>query len=130
MHCFSHPGTEATGVCRVCGRAVCGACARVAPLALTCSPACEERQRTYDTVIDFSSRSVAYQRGARAPLYSVFLGGVGLIMMGVGLLPAVRYGVPPNWLPLLFGIFCLGFGVVLFRAMRRIARAPADGAGR
>lgn len=40
MRCWTHRETEALGVCRSCGRGLCGDCAGAAPGQLVCGDAC------------------------------------------------------------------------------------------
>jgi hypothetical protein len=40
MECFTHANTNAVGVCKNCGKAICRECAHDAGFAVTCSDAC------------------------------------------------------------------------------------------
>jgi len=40
MECFTHSGSSAIAVCKVCGKAVCHACAVDAGVAIACSEVC------------------------------------------------------------------------------------------
>jgi hypothetical protein len=40
MECFTHTGSSAIGVCKVCGKAVCHSCVVDASVAIACSDVC------------------------------------------------------------------------------------------
>ena len=56
MKCIQHPGRDAVGICRMCGRGVCPDCARAKATGLTCSERCETRARESDAVFQHSVR--------------------------------------------------------------------------
>jgi hypothetical protein len=45
MLCFTHRDTQALGVCKTCGKAVCSACLRQVEGGIVCSEACENEHR-------------------------------------------------------------------------------------
>ena len=120
MQCFSHRGTDAVGVCHVCGRGVCDACARVSPLHLTCSEACEERQKLTTAIVDFSGRSVDAQTRMRFPIGAVLFFLIGTGMLVVGLLPKVTGTGPVEWYSCFMGFVFTCCAIAFYRVSKRI----------
>jgi hypothetical protein len=68
MECFSHPSSQAVGICKSCGKAVCRACAKDLGFAIACSDSCAaelaaeheifcvQRGELYRRLHDLSSR--------------------------------------------------------------------------
>ena len=40
MECFNHPGVQAVGICKTCGKALCKSCVIERDFAVACSEAC------------------------------------------------------------------------------------------
>lgn len=45
--CLNHPGIEAVGRCKQCGKPFCGACKVMGPTGLFCSAECKEKHETF-----------------------------------------------------------------------------------
>ncbi len=75
MPCYRHPTHDATGICHVCGKALCKECATDLGFALSCNGLCEERAKTYNRLcqnIDLSYRKLKKFRFL-GPLFFILL---------------------------------------------------------
>jgi NAD(P)-dependent dehydrogenase (short-subunit alcohol dehydrogenase family) len=116
MECFSHPSSQAVGVCKGCGKAICRACAKDLGFAVACSDACAAESTDVHEM---------NQRGKK--LYGIGVAknkipsGVimwilfGLLFGGFGVLNSFRNG-QAEWFILVFSATSF---VVAFIAYRR-----------
>jgi hypothetical protein len=51
MNCFRHRNATAVGVCRACGKGLCGDCLVEVPYGLACRDSCEERAAALHALI-------------------------------------------------------------------------------
>jgi hypothetical protein len=56
MKCFRHPGNEAVGICKYCGKGMCTECSRDTGVGVVCTPQCEEEVRALKAFMDGNKR--------------------------------------------------------------------------
>jgi hypothetical protein len=122
MNCFSHQTTAAVGICKSCGKGLCPRCAGDTGVGLACRDACEDRVLILGKIVTNNARvmKTANAQARSSGLYLVlsgalflaiggwgyternqflaaFLGGLGLIMLGFGLVRLTTERFPnPN----------------------------------
>lgn len=94
MRCYEHMDTDAVGVCRGCGRALCRDCTRDTGFGLTCSEACTERARQHEQFVTFNRRVHGLEKrssSVTAPvlMYALF----SLILWAVGIYSSLTRGL-------------------------------------
>lgn len=90
MHCFSHRGTDAIGLCKTCCKAVCPACMREAEGGIVCSEACEVEHGQMREMNRRALRSYgigSVQRGLPNSVMAPLLMGFGFVL-GAGIIRA------------------------------------------
>lgn len=60
MSCYRHPARDATGICRVCGKALCYECANDLGFALSCSGSCKKQAKADNRI--YENTSLYYRR--------------------------------------------------------------------
>ena len=113
MECFSHPGSQAVALCKVCARGVCRACAVPVTNGFACSTEhapLAERMALVQTV---SARNIGLYSAQR---WVQPIAGAGLAVLGA----TFAYSYPSQslgWIFLLMG--CAVSGLALFGAFRK-----------
>jgi hypothetical protein len=80
MNCFNHRDKPAVGLCKSCGKGLCGDCLTELPHGLACKDSCEERVNAVARMFDTQSKFLA-QTKCRIQKRGFFI-----ILMGAGLL--------------------------------------------
>lgn len=114
MKCYQHRETEAVGVCKTCGKAVCPDCTVDQGFALTCQGECEtiaraNHQLNTNAIAMYSSQKKNRYVGA---LFFLLLGSL-FIIFGLGESFSFNFLVASG-----AALFC--FGVALFVAQRKL----------
>lgn len=85
--CINHPGIEATGRCKQCGRPMCDACRIVGPTGHFCSDPC---RRNHEVFMQRAAQLETKARGRFGPRLRSAFGGlivllvVAAVTLGVG----------------------------------------------
>ena len=100
MNCFNHREQPALGICKSCGKALCGDCLVERKNGLACKGSCEDRVDMADCFLDTSSKNLsAAQRNVRIQ------GAVSLVMGIAFLVSAVwTYFEGFGFLPYFLGV--------------------------
>ncbi len=130
MRCHTHRDVDAVGVCRSCGKGVCGDCAADLGRGLACAGRCEEDVRRLVELADRSAQQLERSQalvGNAASLYrslAWFLVVVGLVFLGWSFTLEAAAGFVR-----VVGVVLLLFGLVVRWAAGRMAEAaPQTGA--
>jgi hypothetical protein len=78
MNCFNHRDVAAVGLCKSCGKALCGDCLTELPNGLACKGACEPRVNMINRMLDTNSRVMNVAR------HQVRTGGMLSLLMAGG----------------------------------------------
>lgn len=84
--CLSHPGVEAVGRCKQCGKPFCNACKVLGPTGLFCSEACKSKHETFvqrAQQLESKKGSVSIMAKVRKLLGNVVAIIILLIIIGV-----------------------------------------------
>ena len=80
MKCFNHPGTDAVGVCKSCGRGLCRECVAEVGLSCSCKGECEGVVAAMNELVERGR--IAYQKSSamqmRSGILVILLGGLFL----------------------------------------------------
>jgi len=116
MKCFYHRDREAVGLCKSCGKGLCGDCQTDLGQGLACKDRCEDRVRSLLALIDHNVRAAPAARTImRINRRTWVLVGLFALMAGIfiTILSAsderIRLVVPLGLLVSLFGIVLLVF---------------------
>jgi hypothetical protein len=84
MNCFNHRDVAAIGLCKSCGKALCGDCLAELPNGIACKGSCESRVEMIDRMIDSNAqvRSAARHQVKSTGLFSIII-GVGFCVFAV-----------------------------------------------
>lgn len=78
MNCFNHGGVPAIGICKACGKALCGECLAEVPNGLACKGRCEGRVNMINRMLDANGQVM------RAARHQVKSSGLISLTLGVG----------------------------------------------
>jgi hypothetical protein len=116
MNCFNHKDKPAIGLCKSCGKGLCGDCLTEVPNGLACKDSCEDRVEMMNFLADKISQTlVARKRLLRQYGLLTMLLGIGFIIFGTAIswqLPAFPY--LPYFSGFVGGVFII-FGVLVLR---------------
>ena len=123
MNCFNHREKPALGICKSCGKGLCGDCLVELPNGLACKDSCEDRVEMSNRLFDRISQTM----GARRHLLRQY--GLLTVLLGIGFIifamassskfPAVPYF--PYFFGFVGGVFVL-LGVLILRRKERYAK--------
>jgi hypothetical protein len=86
MKCFQHATVDAFGICRTCGKGVCGICARDLGFGIVCSDPCAQNATAQREI---QQRAIhVYQIGnakQRIPTLTLFLLVFGALITGIAI---------------------------------------------
>ena len=110
MNCFNHRDVPAVGLCKSCGKALCGDCVAELTNGLACRDACEERVNMINRIIDSNSTVLSAAR------HQIHTGGLLCILMGIGcsIFAVWAYFEMEGFLPYFIGllaVFTLATGI-------------------
>ena len=116
MNCFNHREAPAVGLCKSCGKALCGACVTELVNGLVCKGACETRVNLINRMLDSNVKIMNVAR------HQVRTGGILNVLMGIGcaVFAVWAYFTLGGFLPYFIGLlaaFTLAMG--LFRLSRK-----------
>jgi len=135
MKCFYHPERDAVGVCKSCGKGLCGECAAEVGGKLACKDKCEDQAKALADFEQGLVRVAAAQKGwlgsgARDAIYYlayIVIGGV-FVWSRSEFLYDPRYPAVVSHLMLTIGVCLIAFGalnilraVVAWMRLRRAA---------
>ena len=109
MKCFNHPDLDSVGICKACGKGLCGECVTDLGHVLACKDRHEENVRRLNDIVVKNARmlSAGPKNILIAPAFFLFLGSV---LAGYGFFS--NHGVKdPTFV---MGVGILVFSVVLF----------------
>jgi hypothetical protein len=111
MRRFNHPGSEAVGVCRHCGRGLCSECIAIVEEAVACRGRCEARVVAIQRMLR-ANPLVFYTAGRQWRSSGVYVSFVGAVLAVLG--GVVLYASDQNETGMLIlgGLF-LGFGAIM-----------------
>lgn len=118
MHCINHQEVAAVAICKCCGRGVCASCARITPLAVSCSDACSAQLQATQKLFTRSSNSLT-AAGSSYRVISAILAFLGIACFGTIALPSFHDAL------LVFvglGVICVVGAVVLFTLAKRFGK--------
>lgn len=120
MQCFVHEDAPAVGACKVCVRAVCRSCARVATFALTCSDACEREAAELHEMNVRAKRIYGIGDTKRVfPLAVLMWGLFALMFGGFGFFNWIVLD-RTDWFLLVFGGVCAFLAVISYRRTKSL----------
>lgn len=118
MNCFYHPEVSAIGVCKHCGRGLCGQCVAVVDDTLACKDRHEEKVRAVNLLADRSAVQ-AKRAGAGYVRNAVFYGLVGTLFAVFGAVQLRFLGLQAVFF-MLIGLFLLYAAVANFLESRKL----------
>ena len=112
MKCFYHPGSDAVGVCKSCGKGLCPDCVADLGKGIACRSRCETDVEIIIGLIEQSPHSVRWS-------------GALVLVLGLILIAAALMGYGMGLFPYVLGTLCVVYG--LFAVMRslRLGRGAA-----
>ncbi|MGO8691710.1 MAG: hypothetical protein ACLQLG_18980 [Thermoguttaceae bacterium] len=135
MNCFNHRAVPAVGLCKSCGKALCGDCLTELPNGLACKGKCEPRVNWINRTMDSSAKVMSSASSARqraAAVLSGLLMGIGLLLLFVAigfLVFAVwayfEFGGFLSYFLGLVGLFMLSLGIVMLSRRKQYLK-PAE----
>lgn len=115
MECFTHIGTQAVGVCKSCGKAVCRTCAVDLGMAIACCEACTKEAADLHEMNQRGKKICGIGVAKKTPsevivwlVFAALFGGFGILSY---------QNNEPDWFLLFFG------GASLFIALLTYRRA-------
>ncbi|HEX8990061.1 MAG TPA: hypothetical protein VF784_00145 [Anaerolineales bacterium] len=118
VNCFYHPEVSAIGVCKHCGRGLCGQCVAVVDDTLACKDRHEEKVRAVNLLADRSAVQ-AKRAGAGYVRNAVFYGLVGTLFAVFGAVQLRFLGLQAVFF-MLIGLFLLYAAVANFLESRKL----------
>jgi hypothetical protein len=107
LRCFYHPEAEAIGVCRNCGKGLCGGCAVDLGDGLACRDRCEAKAQA---LINYSNASLAWRSNSLVSAILLALIGIGVLIYGA----FVEVGAdPPVFVLAVMGAFLLAWAILI-----------------
>ncbi len=141
MNCFNHRAVPAVGLCKSCGKALCGDCLTELTNGLACKGKCESRVNMLNRMVDSSAKRLdasAKRLDASAKILSAArqqMRSVGLfcLLMGIGfdVFAVWAYFETAGFVPYFIGLagaFMSVLGLALLRGKERFPQ-PADAEG-
>ena len=84
MNCFNHRDRPAVGLCKSCGKALCGDCITELPNGVACKDSCEDRVSLINHIIDRNSQVLAAaRRQVQRSSFFIMLIGAGLLILSI-----------------------------------------------
>lgn len=119
MRCFYHRDTEAVGICKSCGRALCPDCVADIGKGIACSGRCEEDARAVIALVERNIRLSPQMARARstAAVFNLF---VGSVFIAWGITDAERFS-----LIIILGACVFAYGIFGLVQTRKIAKQGA-----
>ncbi len=120
MKCFNHSPTEATGICKVCGKGICQACTISREFAVCCSEVCAGEADELREMMQRGKRVYAVGRGGqRMATQAIVMACMGLFFVIAGI--AFSF----NAMPLAYflgsaGLVFMGLGWFSYRRMKSL----------
>lgn len=118
MQCFYHRDLSAVGLCKGCGRGVCGECAVEYAEGLACRGRCEQAVTELITLIERNRRAVV-RSGRAVYAFPVFFVVIG-VFFSVGGLALSRNGT----MPIALGLAFIGLGLFHGFSVHRVHKPP------
>lgn len=126
MNCFNHPLKPALGICKSCGKGLCGDCLSVVPDGLACRDACEERVRMINAIIDSNQKAMS-SANANLRASAWFITTLGIVFSLVGFVPLL-VGGPRSVVPMgVMGVVFLAYGLTRLRRSQLYPVVRRDG---
>lgn len=121
MNCFNHRDKPAIGLCKACGKAVCGDCLAELPNGIACKGSCENRVNLINRIIDRNSKiMMAARRQVRySGLFNMLL-GIGFLIFAVWAYVQLEH----IFLPYFFGFLGILFFVAGILTLSRKEQYP------
>ena len=121
MNCYNHRDKPAVGLCKSCGRAVCGDCIAEVDRSIACKGECEDRVRRMNHMLAKNPQIMKAYRGQ--------LRGNGLVAVAVGI-GCVVFAIwahfeTPGYLPYFLGLVAIACLAIGFVRLSRRYRYPA-----
>ncbi len=86
MKCFNHAQTDATGICKVCGKGICPACTITREFAVCCSESCANEAVELREMMQRGKRVYSVGgRGKRVATQPIVMAVVGLFFVIAGI---------------------------------------------
>jgi hypothetical protein len=104
MNCFNHRDKPAVGLCKSCGKGLCGDCLTELPNGLACKSLCEDRVNLLNRMVDRNAQVLAAAR------HQVRHSGLVVLLMGIGFIifsVFAQIQLEGSFLPYLFGFMGL-----------------------
>ena len=115
MECFAHSGTQAVGVCKSCGKAVCRACVIDLGTSIACCDRCAKEATDLHEMNQRGKKIYGIGVPDKLPSGVIMWLLFALLFGGFGIYQSYR-NHEPEWFLLLFGALSL---VIAFIAYRR-----------
>ena len=114
MECFTHTGSQAIGVCKTCGKAVCRSCAKDAGVFITCSDTCEKEAADVHEMNQCGKKMYGIGSPKKLATGVIMWFLFSALFGGFGIFQTIKTG-QPDWFLLLFGAASLFFAILSFR---------------
>ena len=118
MKCYQHRESDAIGICKACGKALCPECIADLGFAICCKGSCEDAAAAMHNLNNNARQVYSAQKRSRylAPLFFVF---AGLAFMGFAVTEAepVSFGTVCGFIFTVFGIFLF---LIQHRLMKKV----------
>lgn len=119
MECFTHSGTPAVGICKVCNRAVCHTCAIDSGVAISCCESCAKEAADLHEMNQRGKRIYGIGVPHKLPSGVIMWLLFALLFGGFGIYQTYRYG-HPEWFSLLFAAMSLFIAFLAYRRAKDI----------
>lgn len=119
MECFIHSGTQAVGVCKACGKAVCRACAIDSSAAIACCEVCAKEAADLHEMNQRGKKIYGIGVARKLPSGVIMWLLFALLFGGFGVYQSYRSG-QPEWFLLLFGAASLFIAVLAYRRAKDV----------
>ena len=119
MKCFQHTTADALGICRTCGKGICGTCARDLGFGIVCSDHCAALATAQHQMSERAAQ--IYRIGGakqRIPTATMFMGLFGILFTGFGIWDL--HNGNAAWIPLIMGVGFLVFSGITYLRARKL----------
>lgn len=114
MECFTHTSSQAVGICKTCGKAVCRNCAKDAGMFITCSDTCEKEAADVHEMNQRGKKiyGIGVPKKIASGVIMWFL--FAALFGGFGIFQTIK-NHQPDWFLLLFGVVSLFIGILAYK---------------
>lgn len=109
MKCYKHRNSDAIGICKSCGKALCEECAVDLDFAITCPGDCEERASASHK-LSANAIAVYSEQKRNKFVYPTFITALGLVFLMFGIIQDCAI----NSFTVVAGFVFFAFGIMLF----------------